>query len=237
MPVRHEDLSAEANLKKKFTCVALELLLSLNLSWILIWLNRERERPIIFPSVEQSPRLLHIYWQTGLTEPPAVLEQVVWSLVLGIFIFALFRMLSLIPATGALLRSVGGALALAAFPLFYLTLQRPPLWHLSLVVALWAELASALIFGVLYYIDRLHLPRSAWVLVLAVHFSIWSWVSSNYLNIFREARFYGFWALGTWISTAFCFGFPMLGFLASLTWGRYVRVVGSQGVHQLRTAT
>src|SRR5580700_3862614 len=95
-----------------------EFLFSLNCSWIWIWI--ERGRPSWPLLVERWPRLTRLYGNFRLSEPPTVVDQVMWSLVFGVLIFLGLRMISHLAATRFVLCTFAGGFALVAFPGFYL---------------------------------------------------------------------------------------------------------------------
>ena len=60
---------------------------------MLIWANRQQEHPWLFPDAERSALLLRLHRHLRLIEPPTVVEQVVWSIVLASTLLVLFRLL------------------------------------------------------------------------------------------------------------------------------------------------
>jgi hypothetical protein len=143
-----------------------------------------------------------------------------------VFIFVLVRLISRFRLTGALMRTVAGALALAGFPIFALTdrfAHLDPLRIDAYAPFLAFETLVVLLCATLYYLGKWHLPAGLSVALLFLHFTLWAWVTETWVSPIREIRGYGLASLGIWISTLFHFGFPLLGFLSSLTWARYLK--------------
>lgn len=64
-----------------------EVLVSLNLAWILVWHERTRSK-------RDSSLAHYLHTHIRLIEPPTVMEQVCWSVIVGASIFLLFWLLS-----------------------------------------------------------------------------------------------------------------------------------------------
>ena len=201
-----------------------EFLFSLNFAWAFEWLDRSRERPGLFPWMEYSPFLQRLHGYAPIHEPGTVLEQVVWSFVLALLMFPLIRLLAWLAPTRGPLRITTGAFALAGFPLIYLRFSwtffpgsgtRGPWFILETLVVL--------LCGMLYYVRKWAVPVPVSVLLLILHFSLWSRVAGTYVNLRFEIQDYGLGSLAFYISTIFYFGFPVLGLLSSLAWALYVR--------------
>jgi hypothetical protein len=169
-----------------------------------------------------------VYWYTRLNVETIVV-QVVYSFLLAALIFIFLRLLARLSLTRAFLRTLAGGISLAGFPLFALWCPMCFFYyHEPHIEAhsfwLFLELAIILICTVLYYLRRWPIPAWVSIFLLSLHFSIWGWVTGCYLNPFSEVHYYSFGGLAFWFDSMFCFGFPVLGFLSSLTWGMYVRL-------------
>jgi hypothetical protein len=80
------------------------------------------------------------------------------------------------------------------------------------------EMLLVLLCGGLYHLRKWPIPESVSLILLLLHFGLWAWVSGCWVSPIQEVRVYGIGGLGIWISTAFYFGFPVLGFLSTLSW-------------------
>jgi hypothetical protein len=196
-----------------------EVLVSLNLAWILVWHERTRSK-------RDSSLAHYLHTHIRLIEPPTVMEQVCWSVIVGASIFLLLWLLSHFRITQVLIRTLGGAVSIAGFPLYVVTF--PFLFsHLSTVEAyapiFLFETLVALLCGALYYLRKWPLPEVVSLGLPFLHFVLWAWLSGCWVNPMWEVRNYGIGGLGIWISTAFYLGFPVLGFLSTLSWALYDR--------------
>jgi hypothetical protein len=172
------------------------------------------------------PIVRYLYTHTRFVEPQTVIEEVCWSLVVGVSIFLLLRLLSQFWLIGALMRTVAGAVALAGFPIFAAAF--PFAFFYPLRIEAYAplflvETLVVLVCGILYYLRKWPLPAGLGVALLFLHFGLLAWVSGCWVSPLQEVRVYGIGSVGIWISTAFYLGFPLLGFFSSLTCAHYVR--------------
>jgi hypothetical protein len=209
-------------LKARWLCWAHEALFSLNLAWILIWRERMRSSARLYA----LPIVRYLYTHIRFVEPQTVIEQVCWSLVVGVSIFLLLRLLSQFWLIGALMRTVAGAVALAGFPIFAVAF--PFAFFNALRIEAYGPLVLVetlvvLVCGILYYLRKWPFPAGLGVALLFLHFGLLAWVSGCWVSPLQEVRVYGIGSVGIWISTAFYFGFPLLGFFSSLTGAHYVR--------------
>jgi hypothetical protein len=203
-----------------------EFLVAMNIAWAFEWYDRQKGHPGIFPWVEFSPFLRRLYGYLRIDEPGPVLEQVIWSLLLGSSIFILLRLIARFSFTSLFLRSVGGGVALTGFPVFYLTLNITSFYGLGGGTRWpwnWLEILIVLICGTLFYFRKL--PFANWfsVLLLVLHFAFWAKASGNYITA-TFLKTHRFWSSAFWIVALFYCGFPLIVFLSSLVWGSYVRV-------------
>jgi len=195
-----------------------ELTFSLNLAWIVVWGPRITHKILVHRPLVRT------------LEPPTILDQTEWSLFLAAIIFVAVLLLDRFSLVRLSLRTLAGICALAGFP--FLALHTPSYFFQTLayedrfaIGRGWAfcEVAIVLICALLYYVRRWPVPNAVGVLLLILHFGFWSWLTGTHRNPILEARAYGSLTLGFWFSAVFFWGFPVLGFLASLVWGLYVK--------------
>jgi hypothetical protein len=190
-----------------------EALFSLNLAWILVWHERTRSKL-------QSSLAHYLYTHMRFIEPQTVVEQVCWSIIVGVSIFILLWLLSKFWTTEALMRTLGGAVSIAGFPLLVVTFPFA-FFHLSIEAyapIFVCETLVVLLCGGLYHLRKWPVPEGLSLALLFLHFGLWAWASGCWVNPMWEVRDYGIGGLGIWISTAFYLGFPVLGFLSTLSW-------------------
>ncbi len=215
-----------------------EYMFSLNLVWIIVW--HEMARTKTFGGrvlAEYVAALVRGAYQ--LVSPiggHTILEQLVWSFVLATIGFFLLRLLSRFAVTNVALRTIAGAVAIAAFPIaslfFGLTYPSYPTCCAEAhKTGLALEVIVVLICGILFYLGKRLISGPLMIIALVFHFTLWAWVTSSYFNFLqfsdlRSSEYYHPWArtLGVLtLGTVFHFGFPAFGLLASLTWVLYVR--------------
>jgi hypothetical protein len=191
-----------------------EALFSLNLAWILVWHER------VF-SKRQSSLAHYLYTHIRFIEPETVPEQVCWSVIVGVSIFLLLWLLAQFSMTETLMRTLGGAVSFAGFPLLVVTF--PFAFFSPLRIEAYSpvfvfETLVVLLCGALYHLRKWPVPEGLSLVLLLLHFGLWAWVSGCWVNPVWEVRDYGIGGLGIWISTAFYLGFPVFGFLSTLSW-------------------
>ena len=159
-----------------------------------------------------------------------------WSFVLATLFFLLLQLLSRFAVVNTALRTIAGAVAIVGFPLasvfvpfgFVSAPSRIEAYHR----ALFLEVVLVVICAVLYYRRKPMFSMPLIILMLFLHFGVWAWITSSYVNVpafindLRSSEYYHPWrrTLGSLsLAMAFNFGFPILGFLASITWASYVR--------------
>lgn len=177
-------------------------------------------------------------WAYQLVSPiggQTILEQLIWSLSLAMIGFILLRLLSGLVLTDVTLRTVGGILAVVAFPLACVFapfgLISPNYRNPACSIGLTLELAVVLILGALYYLRKPAFSLPMMAAILFFHFGVWAWVTSSHIpagmSTLRGTEYYHPWrrTLGVLaFAMAFNFGFPVIGFLAGLSWARFVRL-------------
>lgn len=191
-----------------------EALFSLNLAWILVWHQRTRWK-------RESSLAHYLYTHIRFIEPQTVVEQVCWSVILGGSIFLLLWLSSQFRATQVLMRTLGGAISIVGFPVLVVTF--PLLFFYPSRIEAYTpififETLVALLSGVLYCLRKWPVPELLVVGLLLLHFGLWAWLSGCWVSPIQEVHIYGIRGLGIWISTAFYLGFPVLGFLSTLSW-------------------
>lgn len=212
---------------------------SLNLAWAIVWIERVANATLGGNGAASIVARL-VRGAEYLVSPiggRTILEQLVWSFVMAGGGFLLLRLLSRFAITNIALRTVSGALAVASFPFATLLYGffRPSHRNSLVDWALFLEVAIILTCAALYYLRNRFVTAALLIAVLVFHFAMWAWLTSSYfdaLAFIREMRsteYYHPWgrtlsSLG--ISIVFNFGFPIFGFLASLTWVRYVKHSG-----------
>src|SRR5271169_5122586 len=215
-----------------------EYMFSLNLAWAIVWIERSAGKTIARNGTASIVRLARgLEYLVTPIGGRTILEQLVWSFALAAGAFLLLRLLSRFAITNVALRTIAGAVAVAGFP--FATLLCGFFWPSYRISfcdwALFLEVAIIFTCGALYYSRKRVVTAPLLISVLLLHFVMWAWLTSSYVNALafvREMRstdYYHPWGrtLGSLaISIVFNFGFPIFGFLASLTWVRYVRYSG-----------
>ncbi len=199
-------------------------LLSLNIAWIVIWHARVSSHALF--SWIQAPLYLEgLSRRLRISEPPTVLEQLVWSLGLSVVVLALLLLPKLfLPLRNPVYFAVG-VFAVAGFPLLALCFPDDlfyPTRIRSYSLLLFVETAAVLILGLLYYFRKWSVPWAPSTALLISHFGIWSWVTGSWVSPLQEIGVYGLLSSGIWISMAFHWGLPLLGFFSSFAAGRYI---------------
>jgi hypothetical protein len=215
-----------------------EYMFSLNLVWIIVWIVRGSTKTLGGRVLADYVAVL-IRGAYQLVSPiggHTILEQMVWSFVLAAIGFFLLRLLSRFAVTNIALRTIVGAIAIAAFPIaslfFGLTYPSYPTCCAEAHKTGFAlEVIVVLICAILFYLGKRMISGPLMIIALVFHFTMWAWVTSSYFNFLqvsalRSSEYYHPWArtLGVLtLGTIFHFGLPAFGLLASLTWVRYVR--------------
>ena len=208
------------------------LLLSLNFSWITVWIarvgNKELGGHFVGPYISALTQRMYRSFPTA--EGKTVMEQILASVGLAVLVFLLLYLFKAFRAMRGFLASIGGAVALAGFPVVALCF---PLYFLQSVAYerrfeigsgwLVLEAALVLICGVVYYFQRWPFRSLTSIGLLLVHFGFWSWLTGTHVNLLNEARRYHSVGPAFWVSICFYWGFPALGFLASLAWAFFLR--------------
>jgi hypothetical protein len=132
------------------------------------------------------------------------------------------------------LRTVAGAVSIAAFPIatLFFGLTYPDCCADTSKIGLGLELTVVVVCAILFYSRKPLIPGSLMIVILVLHFILWGWATSSYVNVvasasaLRSDAYYDSWerTLGVLgFEVAFKFGFPVFGLLASLIWVRFVR--------------
>lgn len=195
-------------------------LFSLNLAWAAVWHERVRSHAI-FSSVRIAQYMQELSTRLRMEEPTTVLEQVMWSAALSVLVFIAVSLLTRLLHQNFVYGFVG-FFAIGGFPVLALCFPSDffyPTRITSYAYWLILETAAGLLCGLFYYLRKMPVQPALGILFLLLHFSLWSWVTGNYVNPFREVRAYSLWSLAIWISATFYLGFPVLGFLTSFVSG------------------
>jgi hypothetical protein len=213
-----------------------EYAFSLNLTWIIVWLERVRNKTLGGPVLAHFvSRLVGRAYQ--LVSPIGgftILEQLVWSFGVALIVFVLLRSLSGFAVMSDALRTVAGAVSIAAFPIatLFFGLTYPDCCADTSKIGLGLELTVVVVCAILFYRRKPLIPGSLMIVILVLHFILWGWATSSYVNVvasasaLRSDAYYDSWerTLGVLgFEVAFKFGFPVFGLLASLIWVRFVR--------------
>src|SRR5665213_1414668 len=96
-----------------------EMLLSLDISWLVVWYGRQRGVLSTIPILGQplNSHISRLYMHSHMTEPQTTLDQVTWSILMGVGTFLVFQLLGQFVPTTMFLSTVGGAIAVAGLPL------------------------------------------------------------------------------------------------------------------------
>jgi hypothetical protein len=216
-----------------------EYLFSLNLAWIIIWFERVHSKSLGGHVLAHYISVL-VGGAYQLVTPIGgypILEQITWSFGVATVGFLLLRLLSGFAITNVALRTIAGAIAIAAFPTatLFFGLAYPDCCAELNKIGLALETVFVLICGILFYLNKPWISRPLMILALVLHFSLWAWATSSYVNvpsffsdisILRNSEYYHPWrrTLGALaFKTVFKYGFSAFGLLASIIWVRYIR--------------
>jgi hypothetical protein len=221
---------------------------SLNSAWAIVWITTAGVKyaggPVVASYFARVFRkaLPHVSTIGSFR----ILEQVVWSFVLAAVVFASLHALSRFGVAKIVLRTLAGATAITSFPLavwifpagFFSPVYRFEAYH----IGLFCEVMVIVFYAILHYLRRPPLSSALMLIALVIHFTIWAWVTGSYANIpaclsdFRNSTDYHSW----WWSGSLCslrmiftFGFPVIGFLASVTWVSYIKFFPSDSIHPM----
>ena len=214
-----------------------EFVFSFLLAWLAMWHENLTARPIwrITPPWIETP--MHGYWRGVSPEPAGVLDQVIWSCILGTVVFLLFRIYSKFRPREFFSWAVTGVVSIAGFPFFALLFPvsffyRARIESLSFWLVL--ETVSVLICGTLYWIEKWPIGRAPNIALLVLHVGLWAWVTGAWPNPLQEIESSATKMSGVLISTLFFSGLPALSFLSTLTWG--LCISGREGSYAQRGA-
>ena len=214
-----------------------EFMLSLNLAWIAVWLVRVRSKTLGGPALAHrvSASVGEAYQLVSPIGGYTILEQVVWSICASLILFFVLRFTARMAITKFTLRTIAGLLAIGAFPFasLFLGLTYPACCAGTSVITLTLELILVLTCGIVFYfyLGRRWISTRLMAAVLVLHFAIWAWVTSSYVNVpdllsdLRNSEYYHPWsrALGVMaLDLTFTLGFAIFGLLSSLIWVRFV---------------
>lgn len=217
-----------------------EYLFALNIVWIVVWLERVRRKELGGHFLAAQVDHLAIFIQRRFPSLSVsaiggntVLEQIIWSLALSAIVFFLFRLLAGLPFSKFALETIPGAAAIASFPIasLFFGMTYPACCSETYSVGLVVETIVVLFCAALFYLRKQWVSSPLITVALVLHFTVWAWATSSYVNVpvvisaLRSSQYYHPWGrtLGSVaLAIAFNCGSPILGFLASLTWVRYL---------------
>lgn len=215
--------------RTKIARLMCELWFCINVAWMYVWSIRNSSHSEL-PLAGDLGR----WWShtiAPMPEPRTVLGQIVGSFVLGLLGLILMRILGRFPIYTAFLRAVPGVVAIVGFPLFALhfryfyfggPIQSPRFGDLDLC-CIGLEILLALFCGAMHYLGKSKIASPLGVLLLALHFALWAWLTQSYMPWRGGGDFIHDFGLSSLIAWSFFdFGFPVIGFMAVLTWGIYV---------------
>jgi hypothetical protein len=215
--------------RTKIARLMCELWFCINVAWMFVWsirISSHSELPLASDLGRWWSRTI-----SPMPEPRTVLGQIVGSFVLGLLGLILMRMLGRFPIYIAFLRAVPGVVAIVGFPLFALNFRDAyfigPIHFYRFgdlgQYCIGLEILLALVCGAVHYLGKWKIPSPLGVLLLALHFALWAWLTESYMMWRGGGAFihdFGFLSLIAW--SFFDCGFPVIGFMAVLTWGIYV---------------
>jgi hypothetical protein len=211
-----------------------EYMFALNLVWIVVWIERVRTKALGGPVLAHWVFAFgHSIYQHVFINNFTIMDQLIWSFAMASVVFFLLRFFSLFSGGDFAMRTIAGAAAIAAYPiatLFY-GLAYPDCCNEAARIVFSLEVIIVLICGILFYLRKGRISGPLMIVALALHFTLWAWITSSYFNIpefvsaTRTAYYHPSWrrtlaSLG--LEMVFTFGFPAFGFLASFTWVRYL---------------
>lgn len=211
-------LQGSAKSLRPITSFLLNGAMALNLAWLVVWYQRAVGSP-----------WLHIRHPQRF-EPISAEEQIVWSLTLAMIFFVALQIVARRPSHRRALLLISGLVSLVGFPGLALYepgfFNQPPEWHYR-IPSIWLsiEAAAALILGALAAERQRRLRMPLMTILLLAHFSFWAWLTGSYVS-FEMERYYfsrGVFDLRAWVPNIFFFGFPVIGFVSSLSWALNVR--------------
>jgi len=177
-----------------------------------------------------------VYYRFQTFEPQVVVAQALLSILLAAFTFLALRLLSRFSATEKMLRTIAGAIGVLAGPGVALIFPEAFSFAYEVLIGdyyqwfyrveqyrgwLCVELLLVSICMLLYYLRQ----RSVFLplVLLVLHFSLWSWTTGMHANLIRLARDYGSLKVAFWISASFYWAIPVLGLFSSACWVVYIR--------------
>lgn len=196
-----------------------KLVFSFLVAWLAVWHEHLTPRPIW----GATSAWVRNYWSRISPEPVIVLEQVVWSAVLGSVLFLVVHLYAMFrPRRRSFVGALTGVASICGFSFFALLF--PMSFFYPFRVESWTfwlalEIAALLICGTLYWIGKWPCSTGPTVGLLVLHFGLWAWVTGTWSNPIREGQSSTMKVAGILISTLFFFGCPVLSFLSTVTWG------------------
>jgi len=223
---------------------ASEGLFSLNLAWVLVWIERAVDRRFGRYSVHFngfSRFIDHLFQRVLIAPSLTVLDQIAWSFLLALILFLSVRLVSRFSTMPIYIGVLIAVVAISASPIASLLLPRVYSIPSAALVNqyyqvfyraelyrgwLFLELIVAVIFTVLYCLRRMFVHPSVLILFLLLHFGLWSWITG--MNVARSILVGNFLSLSFWLEGFFFWGGTVLGFLAALSSWLYLEASAPQ---------
>jgi hypothetical protein len=225
---------------------ASEVLFSLNLAWVFVWIERAVDRRFGRYSVHFngfSRFIDHLFRRVSIAPSLTILDQIAWSFLLAVILFLFVRLVSRFSSTPIYIGVLTAIVAISASPIASLLLPRVYSIPSEVLVGqyyqwlyraelyrgwLFLELIVAVICTVLYCLRRMFVDPSMAILFLLLHFGLWSWITG--MNLTRSVLVGNFLSLSFWLEEFFFWGGTVLGFLAALSSWLYVIMSTGTGV-------
>ena len=203
-----------------------QILCALNLAMVIVSIWGERGGSpaflgkLAYPAYTYLFPLLRRLYHDSSFERNCVLYSM--SLLLATIIFLLMLVLRYFSRLRSFILISAGGVSVAAYPISCLWSQ----WHLlrispAAALGLLLEILTVVVSAILYLHRRWPIPQRPTIVLLAMHFGLWAWVSGNFgvaLDIARGPSYSGSWTV---IFNALFL--PVLGFLASISWAYHTR--------------
>lgn len=222
-----------------------EYMFLLNLVWPVVWIERSTHKYTGGPVI--AAYFFRFVHKTVpfLSERDSIvrLEQIVWSLICAAVLFIFLRIVLSLVAADAALQMIAGASAVATLPLavlLYPGIVSDSAYYQveTYKPALILEIVFILICGIFYHQRKSIFSTPVMLVILTAHFAFLTLLTDSYDNflecirVFRDTDYYHPWRRTLSVCSLrllFDCGFIVVGFLASLTWMRYLACVRRPG--------
>jgi len=205
----------------------MELSCSINVATVIVGTQGQKSGSaflgiLAYPLTRLLAPPLHQFFPKANLGPRGYFLPLGMCVLLGLFTFGLYRLLAYFLVRESRSPLFAGILNVTSFPVGCLSLYG--FWSSSRVgvTLLLAEVIGAAVLVVLYGSRKGHIPWQVGVLIIAVHFALWSWTSGGFTVLRDIARLSGPTQSTIWIPIAETFLLPLLGFFSTSAWGLYV---------------